>query len=138
MKDKVQNAAFKYLISKKNMHSKVKDLSYPRLESQVYIKSGLFSNDELEMLFSMRSKMIQVKCNFPGLNKDEKRCSLGCPDIEDQEHILNCRYLSEHLEDQSILAEVSYQDIFNTVEDQKNVVMVYKQLLEIRKDLIEK
>ena len=90
----------------------------------------------------MRSKMIKVKCNFPGIfndkNNDEKKCSLGCPEKEDQEHILKCKYLSEHLEDPSILAEVTYHDIFNTVEDQKNVVMVYKQLLEIRRDLLEK
>ena len=79
VKDKVEKAALKYLISKKNMHSKVKDLSYQRLESQEYIKSGLFSNDELEMLFSMISKMIKVTCNFPGLfndkNNDEKKYS---------------------------------------------------------------
>ena len=64
------------------MHSKVKNLDYDKLDTQDYIKSELFSNEHVELLFALRSKMVNVKANFSSKYRD-MNCLYGCKTIKD-------------------------------------------------------
>ena len=64
VQEKVQRAALKQLNSLKSGHSKVRIIRYSKLASQGYINSELFTNEEIDTLFALRSKMIRVKNNF--------------------------------------------------------------------------
>ena len=132
----MQAAALRHLNSVKDTHSKVMGLDYSELAPQSYIKSADFSNEELRTLFALRSKMIPVKCNYPGLyiNQD-KNCSFGCPSKEDQSHLISCTFLIKHLKDKSILAEAEHDDIYEDVKLQKQITDIYMEILEIKKDL---
>ena len=75
VKIKAREAAFKYLVEKKNKHSKVKDIQYKELKTQNYLKSTLFSNDEATLLFALRTKTSEhFKANFHNLNKSCTHC----------------------------------------------------------------
>ena len=58
IKIKIKEAAFKYLRSRQQTHSKVKDVPYRKLETQKYMTSPLFTDEEVALLFAMRSKCV--------------------------------------------------------------------------------
>ena len=140
VREKVKEAALKFLNDIKKRHSKVKNISYSSLQPQEYIKSEIFSNEELETLFALRSKMTRLKGHFTGPhpNKDDILCSHGCDAVETIEHLLSCKYLVEQMSDSSVLAEAEYRDVFGSVEQQKQIANIYIELLKIKEDISKK
>ena len=51
IKSKVRKAAFKYLIKRKETHSKLNELEYSKLETQEYLTSSIFTNEDVSTLF---------------------------------------------------------------------------------------
>ena len=47
IKKKIRFAAFKYLVELKETHSKVRSIEYKKLETQSYLTSPIFSNDDV-------------------------------------------------------------------------------------------
>ena len=66
VKSKVRNAAYNYLIKEKNSdkNKKIQHIQYKKLETQKYLKSSIFSNSNIEILFKLRSRTIDLKSNF--------------------------------------------------------------------------
>ena len=64
IKSKIRMRALKYLKSFQQTHSKVKEIVYEKLEVQPYLTSPLFSNDEVNLLHRLRSRMTECKANF--------------------------------------------------------------------------
>ena len=81
------------------------------LQLQGYLKPG--NNLTIQMkafIFSARSRMINVKCNFKAGQTDLK-CRKCLSDDEDQEHLLNCPAL---VDNSVVIGEMpSYQDLFS-------------------------
>ena len=77
----------KKLSELKMKHSKSKFLSCSKLEVADYIKHPTFSTTEKMLLFKLRSKTLDVKANFPGVNRSLwcKTCGLF---TETQSHLL--------------------------------------------------
>ena len=65
--------------------------------------------------------MLRVKSNFSGLYMNDDQCSLGCKSVENQMHLMECKYLIDKLDDASILAEIEYSDIFGSVKSQNSL-----------------
>ena len=87
----------KKLSELKMKHSKSKFLSCSKLEVADYIKHPTFSTTEKMLLFKLRSKTLDVKANFPGVNRSLwcKTCGLF---TETQSHLLQCPAIVVHLE----------------------------------------
>ena len=66
VKSKVKLAAFKHLKNRQLKHTKVKEIKYNKFETQTYMLSPLFLNDEVNLLHSLRSISV---FNSPGLGK---------------------------------------------------------------------
>ena len=60
IKKKIKIAAFKFLRSKQQTHSKVRDIKFSKLETQKYMISPLFSNEEVNTLYSILLVLIGV------------------------------------------------------------------------------
>ena len=88
-------AAYEYLVKKQQTHSKVKNIKYEKLETQNYLKSPLFSNNESSLLYSLRSRSNETfKANFRNKYGNVVLCPRKCwvegePTHEDTQcHIL--------------------------------------------------
>jgi hypothetical protein len=134
---KIEKAAFNYLEQIKLTHSKVKHIKYDKLKAQPYIQSDEFNDDQICELFALRSRMVGVKGNFSGLYRNNLKCSFGCNENETQEHLLDCNFLVNKLEDKSILAESEYSDLFGNINQQVEITKCYSEILEIRERFIE-
>ena len=64
IKEKIKAAALQYLREQQQKHSKVKEIQYIKLSIQNYILSPLFSNEEVNLLFALRSR--GTDCKFQG------------------------------------------------------------------------
>ena len=53
IKAKIRLAAFSYLTEIQKTHSKVKNIKYDKLEPQPYLLSTLFTNDDVNLLYSL-------------------------------------------------------------------------------------
>ena len=79
--------------------------------------------------------MSSVKMNFAtkyNKNNQNISCIFGCNNEENQKHLIECDYVLNNLEDKTILAEVEYSDIFDTIEQQIKITKIYKEIFQIR------
>ena len=60
IKMKTKNAAFRHLKAPQSKHSKIKHIKYDELKYQSYI----FTNQEVNLLHSLRSRSVDCKVNF--------------------------------------------------------------------------
>ena len=67
IKTKIRKNALINLNILKGKHSKVKDIEYENLSMQAYLSDKRFSSKEKQLLFKLRTKMIDVKGNFKNM-----------------------------------------------------------------------
>jgi hypothetical protein len=144
IKIKINEAAFQELKTIQSTHTKVKEIIYEQFKIQPYMKSNIFTNRMVEVLFSLQSSMTRnLKSNFSSIFKGNMRCRLNCEDQEAndcQSHLLDCQTILENLspEEQIGASRLKYNDIFGTLEQQGKIVPVVSRMLEVRKELLEK
>ena len=138
VKKKVTIAHLKYLNGLKEKHSKAKHLNCRELKQAEYIQNSTFTTREKRLLFKLRSKTLDVKQNFPGLNKDPWCSSCGLFP-ENQSHLLQCPALVVHLDyltgKTSTLNELF---IYGNREQQQTIVNIFSDILEVRENLQQK
>ena len=139
IKTKVREAALKYLNTLKDTHSKIKHIEYESLQRQAYLTSPLFSNTDVNILFSLRSRMVECKNNFKNKYRDNNLLCPFCSKEHDrQQHMLERKILGKKLKKNSIAKEnILHGDLFKNVEKQKGVTQLFKEIIEIRKELEE-
>ena len=65
IKQLVRNATFESLVNIQQSHTKVKHIKYEQLKCEKYLTSGMFSNEEITILSSLRSHTLRtIRCNF--------------------------------------------------------------------------
>ena len=134
IKERIIKAAFESLNQKKLNHSKVQNIIFNELKPQTYIT--YLSNDEIKLLFRLRTRTTEVKCNFKTKFKENLLCILGCSEEDTQEHLLQCKYIIENLIDtQQERKNIKYEDLFND-KKQQAAVKLFSKLFDIRTDLI--
>ena len=130
-------AAFKFLKNLQEKHSKVKDISYEKLETQQYMTSPIFKDDEVNILHALRAKYINVKANFSSKYQNNMLCPLCLVDLDDQQHVLKCGILSSKFKSKETLKRSpKYEDIFADHGKQKQITHLFKELLQIRTSLV--
>ena len=121
-----------------NTHSKIRTIKYSELEYQPYILSSIFTNEDVNFLHSLggRSVNCKVNCRY-GDDISCPLCASGEPD--DQPHILACAKILENLSTSDLVKnKVKYDDIFGEPLEQKQITVLFRIFLEIRKELLEK
>ena len=133
----ILSKSFQYLQNIYIKQSKLKYLSYNKLETQKYLVSSKFTDENKALLLRLRTRMIDVTDNFKNkyINTD-LLCALKCGEYEDQQHLLDCQVLIDNCEalyDDSI---VQYKDLFSSEAKQLDATKLYCKVLETREKLI--
>ena len=126
----------------KEKHTKVQNIKYTELRQQNYLKSILFSKEEANLLFDLRTKTSKnFKSNFPNFNNTCLHCPLRCwginelPLFDTQEQILQCKKLSNVKSRALTAGKVEYSCLFEDIKKQKEIVTLIKILLEEKQKL---
>ena len=64
IKSLIKAAGFQYLTEKQKQHSKVKNIQYIKLETQKYMVSPLFLNEDVNQVHALRSLSTDWKNNY--------------------------------------------------------------------------
>ena len=128
VKEACHKFAFCYLLEQKTKLSKGKQIQYNELKTQDYLKPGSgLSQDDVKQIYSLRTRNVLVKTNFPGMFKDLKCVSEFCSEEESSSHIFNCKYLEDKNEKCLMKDKINFEDIYsNDIKKQlavKNIFM---------------
>ena len=108
VKSACEKSALEYLNQIKLKHSKVMDLQHKCWGKQEYLKPNQISIQEAKFIFLLRTRMLDVKCNFRNKYSDVK-CP-NCESDDSQAHILQCEKL---VDTTSIASDLpKYENIF--------------------------
>ena len=112
VKQKCNEAAFKYLMSEKVDKSKLANLKYDELKPQDYLMNNSVSIVDKKFLFKLRNRMLNVGENM-GRHLD--MCPLCFIAKDTQSHILKCPIIDIHRDfnGDTETTEIRYEDIFS-------------------------
>ena len=137
LKKKIKNAAFEYLLDKKDQHSKMDGITYDKkLKKQNYLDH--INPTLARLLFKFRCRMINVKMNFKKANADFN-CPL-CVKIgefytDSQQHLLCCKAIIQKSDILSRNKTVKYEHIFDkNIEKMTECIKLLKIALQIRNE----
>ena len=119
----------------------MKEIQYDKLQVQDYILNPVFSNEEVNLLHSLRSRTTECKANFKQKYiHSNLLCSLCQVECEDQQHILRCKVILSELNATDIANEnIKYEDLFSkNVNKQKAITALFLSLFNIRNKILEK
>ena len=131
----VRSAAFNYYMKKKADLSKLNEVEYKSLEIQPYLTNKMFNNEEINLLYSMRSRCHPSKLNFRKFHAKNLKCTFGCDSFEDQKH--NFQSCNPILSQMKSKHNGKYEDIFGKVCEQKNAISEFIKIETVRKEMKE-
>ena len=138
MRKKISEVAFNYLNSLKSSHSKVQHIKYKSLEKQSYISNNSnFSIKETQLLFKLRTRMLNVKANFRNqFNNMDISCNLcDSGQEESQFHLLECQTIIDNCPELYDDVSVEYDDMFRKSSKQLKLVKLFQIILDTREKL---
>ena len=139
IKKKLNENATNFLFYNKNeeQRSKIKNLSTFKLQN--YLLTNKLSKKEKKLLFSLRTRSIDVKRNYKNKFKFNMQCRL-CDDdkeIESEEHYLACKKFLENIDNKNELLTVKYEHIFSAdIEKQISITKIFDKIFKIRTKLM--
>ena len=130
VKDKSRSAAFKQLMGAKSHHSKMSSLDYSELRIQQYLVNKSFHTGDAKLLFSFRTRMVEVKNNYKNRQSD-LNCPLCGKDTDTQQHLLDCEKI--HRSRPNVLYNDLFGDDWSSV---RHTFDALKNSLRNREDLL--
>ena len=133
--------AFTQLTRQKLKHKKVKKLLHNYIKMADYLEPSNvnFTQSEAKLLFRLKSKMVDVKANFPRAYNNNINCTLcekeGKIRKDTQKHIIICPVIKRKNSEEEV---IKYKYLKSeSLEDKIKLVKCIKKKLIIRKHLIE-
>ena len=131
---RIEENAIAYLKQLAGKHSKTACIAKEKFGRKEYLTDTRFSKEDIQLLFALRTKMVDVKSNFEHLYEDENFICRICLDensFEDENHLLEC----ENLNDEKF--EIKFSDVYSTVDKQLAAVKIFKKILRRRKVFLD-
>ena len=109
-----------------------------QLETQNYMISPIFLNEEVNQLHALRSRTSNCKMNFKNkYRNDNLLCDLCNNENEDQPHLLRCNVLKRKLQSTQIANnKISYESIYSDdVHKQKEIAALFLELFKLKTEV---
>ena len=103
------------------------------------MQTNKLSKKEKQLLFSLRTRSIDVKRNYKNKFKFNMQCRLcdDDKDIESEEHYLTCIKILQNIDNKNELLGVKYEHIFSEdLEKQISITKIFDKIFKIRTKLL--
>ena len=138
---KVNDYAFNYLKEKAKKHKKSSKIlenveKESVLKRQPYLKENVFHKYECQLLFKLRSRMLDVKTNFSSYYEKNMMCRI-CKlqdTVENEQHLLECEILRNEVK---LDSDVNFEFVFGNLNKQKTALTAFKSVLRKREILLK-
>ena len=135
VRQKIEQNVVKYL--KENSRSKTSQLEIKNISPAKYLTTSQLSTEEVQTLYKLRNRMIDLKENSKSYHMDNLWCRSCFLFPESQSHLLQCPPIVRKLSNLVDFKSIDYSMIFGKVENQIKITKVYTLALEARMDIIE-
>ena len=139
-KKKVKNEAkietLKYLNALKETHSKLDNINNSELECQAYFFDERLNPKEIQLLFSLRTRMFDCKSNFKNQYQNDLWCKLCDIFVDCQSHVLQCPVLRGCVPELRKNQSIKYEDIFLGIDFQVRAIKLLVKVIECRELLL--
>ena len=127
VQEKIQKFANKYLHDLAKTHKKSAKIENKKFVRQLYFADRRFSREDIQLLFALRTRTINVKQNFKSQyeNMNCRICKVE-NSLEDEEHILHCGAFDEYTGD------IMFNDVYGNIDKQFEAVKIYKKVIRRR------
>ena len=125
----IKMCAVKYLTIFTEGHSKTIEIRKQTFERKAYMSDRRYSKEDVQLLFSLRTKMADCKTNFSHQYGDDLACRT-CRDadtLENEDHLLVCPALNDEAHD------VTFNDVYGNIDVQYEVTQIFKKILRKQK-----
>ena len=94
-----------------------------------YIADRRFTKDDVQLLFKLRTKMLDCKSNFKTQFQNNLSCRICelTDSIEDEDHLLICIINNNEAH------SVTFNDVYGSIDKQFEVVKIFKNVMRKRK-----
>ena len=138
VKKKIEICAGKFLKERQKSHSKTQNIEFDGFKPAKYLLTRNLMIKEVQTLFSLRTRMVDVKANFSSANTNNMWCKLCHLFPETQHHLLECPEIRIRTKNLIDFKEIDYQMIYGNIKNQEKIAKTYQIILEKRKDLLTK
>ena len=141
VKKKLNHKAKEFLFNYKNQENQSKSKNLNSFSLQNYFKSTKLSTKEKKLLFSLRTRTVDVKTNYRNKYKFNMQCRL-CDDKtteESEKHLLKCVNILKNINPNTHtdLSRVTYEDIFSEdIEVQIAITKIFSAIFKTRQKLL--
>ena len=112
-------------------------MKFDGFKPALYLLSRNLNTKEIQTLFSLRTRMVDVKDNFSSGHAENMWCKLCFLFKETQQHLLECPEIRLRTKNLVNFKELDYQMIFGSLPKQEKIAKCYQIILEARKDLLD-
>ena len=109
----------------KSKHSKSANIRLSTLRAAEYLKSTNLNKEEIQTLYKLKYRMINVKQNFSSKNKDNIWCRTCFLFLESQQHLIQIDF-----------SKLDHRMVFQNLTRQETFTKQYILLLKGREDLL--
>ena len=117
--------------------SKIKNLTSFKLQN--YLRTNKFTTKQKKLLFSLRTRSIDVKNNYKNKFQFNMKCRM-CEDensIDSEEHYLKCSKILENFDDNEDILNAKYEDIFSqNIDEQISITRIFETIFKIRQKIL--
>ena len=137
LKQKTENLAVKYLQKLQHSHSKTSQLILKNFTPSEYLLSPDLNKEEVQTLYKLRNRMLDVKCNRKSFYTQNLWCRTCFLFPESQQHLMQCITLVDRLKDSINFQTLDYNMIHGKPKDQVRIAKCYSIILKTRLDILE-
>ena len=132
----MEKFAINYLKNLHRSHSKTEFLNMKEFSPQEYLASKNLKISEIQTLFKLRNRMIDVKDNFKTSHKNNTWCRNCYLFRETQQHLVDCPAIRRRLNGIVKFENMHYSMIFGPLKNQELYAKNYTIILSARDDLL--
>ena len=96
----------------------------------------MLNKTDCQLLFKLRSMMLDVKSNFSHFYRNDLSCRTCNEEgvVENEQHILQCKMLKDEIKSDF---EVKFEFVFQDINKQKAALAAFKSVLRKREVLLK-
>ena len=137
VKAKVEINAGKQLEGIRMSHSKTENIKFSGFKPAEYFLSKNLTVGEVQTLFKLRTRMVDVKQNFKHGQEENMWCKLCHLFVETQQHLLECPVIRSELKKIINFQELDIGMVTGNISKQEKIAKKYNLILQKRKDLMD-
>ena len=136
IKRQINISAMNHLQNIQSKQSKTKHLQIDeKFEPAEYLTSEVLSPSEIQTLFRLRSRCINVKGNQRSAFRNNMSCRTCFLVPETQEHVYHCSVIRNKVSFFNF-ESVKYEMIFGNLSEQENFTKIYHTMIQARTDIL--